>query len=519
MLCAGIHQRLFRFGLAALACSGLAVLHAAGPGFEFEDVTAAAGTNQHHGSNDFITGQAWGDYDNDGWPDLYLTDGQGPNTLYRNLGNGTFAVSEYAPQVALSDRASGGVTFADYDNDGWLDLLVLNNGQDVLFRNTGAGFVDVTTLTGLDAHSGVGESAAWADINEDGFLDLYIVNWYDETETHPDRQDRLYLNQQGNAFVEASGLLDLSRMSGPGFAAVFVDFDNDNDQDLYVVNDKLFGNVLWRNDGAGCGGWCFTDVSVATGAHRPAYSMGIAVGDYDLDGDHDFYYSSIGETILLQNRLAQGQTAFIDVATSAGVDSSAVSWGNFFADLDNDGLEDLYLATVNSMEPETDRLFLNLGQGQFADVSATSGASNSAFTIGAAYADYDLDGKIDFVVGNRNQGYRLYHNITATQHNWLSVTVSATDRFDRSAAGTKVILTLDDGTTLMRYKQLGASIGSNHQQALHFGLGQRQPVSLEVVWPDGSSASRAVNDFNTTIEQTFSLPPHHFADGFESLCR
>lgn len=508
-------ELVMRYGIAVAVLFGVNVLHATGAPFQFADVTAAAGITQQHFSTNLITGQAWGDYDNDGWPDLYLTNGQGANTLYRNQGDGSFAVSVYSDQVALADRSSGGVTFVDYNNDGWLDLLVLNDGVDVLFRNTGVGFVDVTASVGLAAHQGVGESAAWADFNRDGYLDVYIVNWYEEDGVHPDRHDRLYQNQQGKAFVDVSALLDVGRMSGPGFAAVFVDYDRDGDQDLYVVNDKLFGNVLWRNDGPGCGGWCFSDVSVETDAQRPAYSMGIAVSDFDLDADYDLFYSSIGESILLQNQIDLGLYQFLDVAEQAGVLTTAVSWGAFFADFDNDGLEDLYLATSNSDPALSDRMYHNLGQGQFADVSAGSGASNPSATIGAAYADYDLDGRIDFVVGNTGEGYRLYRNITASANNWLGVSLKASQRFDAAAVGSEVIVQLDDGARLRRYRHLGSSIGSSHQPTLHFGLGERSPVAIEVIWPDGTAVTDSSGKINTIVNIAYLPRELLHQDGFE----
>lgn len=486
------------------------------PAIQFQEVTAAAGVSQPHTATYLITGQAWGDYDGDGWLDLYLTDNTGPNTLYHNQGDGTFAVSPLAPQVALPAKESGGANFVDFDNDGLLDLMVMNYANDNLFRNTGSGFVDVTAQVGLDAHFGRGESAAWADFNLDGYLDVYIVNWYYDEEGDPERRDYLYMSQQAQQFVDVSDQLDMSRIAGPGFAVTFLDFDNDGDQDLYVINDKLFGNVLWRNDGAGCGLWCFTDVSISSGAHRPVYGMGIGVGDYDLDGDFDLYFTSINEMVLMESRIAQGQELFVEVTDQAGVNLHAIGWGNFFADMDNDGLEDLYLSTLDTPSDRSNRVFRNLGNGQFEDLSIVSGGSDIGTSIGVAYADYDNDGSIDFVVGNHNQGYNLYRNTTSNTNKWLRVAVAADDLFEPAAIGTKVKLTLDDGTVLMRYKAVGASIGSNHQPVMHFGLGQRMPVSAEIIWPDGQSQTVPVSAVNDTVEFRFQQSEALLQDGFEA---
>ncbi len=490
---------------------------AAGPAasIEFADRTAEMGIQQGHSGYFLITGQAWGDYDGDGRVDLYLTDSGGPNTLYRNTGSG-FEVAGWNAQVALPGHVSGGATWADYDNDGRDDLFVVGLGWPRLFRNTAAGFVDVSTAMGLD-DDGMGESAAWGDFDADGWLDLYIVHWfYDEDETDPRAQDRLYRNLGGQGFEDVSHLLDEGRMSGPGFAAAFTDYDHDGDADLYVVNDKHWGNLLWRNDGAGCGGWCFTDVSLATGTHRPAFSMGIAVDDYDLDGDFDFFYSSIAELILLHNPTREGGTTWTDVSSAMQCTGDVIGWGVIFEDFDNDVDFDLYAATVESSPSANDRVYSNEYPAPFYDISATAGASDPFMTIGAARADYDRDGRMDLVVGNYDIGYRLMRNVTPAAGGWLQVALVGGGPINRNAAGSRVILTLDDGREIHRELRIGESIGSSHERIVHFGLGAHQPLGLRIEWPDGEVTTVETLPTDARVEFSYPLAFVLFADGFEA---
>ncbi len=479
----------------------------------FEDVSISAGISSPHQSSYLISGQAWGDFDNDGHEDLYVTDTVGSNILYRNVGDGTFVVSTLSGQVSLAGTSGGGATFADFDNDGDQDLLALAFGTDNLFENTSTGFVDVTSTAGL-VFEGNGASAAWGDFNQDGYLDLYIANYYFSVPGDPLNQDRLYQNNGNGSFTEVSHLLDIGRMKGPAFAVTFLDYDNDGDLDIYVVNDKLWGNLLWRNDGAGCGQWCFTDVSVMTGAHRPIDGMGIAVGDYDLDGDDDLYFSGQNEMALLRSEIAQGSETFTEVTGPAGVDVAASAWGTVFMDFDNDGWEDLYLATHNPDPGLTNRVFRNNGDSTFTDVSDASGASNAGISMGVAYADYDHDGRVDIVVGNPMDAYYLYRN-TSTAGNWLSLSLVGSGPVNRDAVGTLAVLELSDGRSLRRRVHIGSSLGADHQRALHFGLGSANPVELTITWPNGMVEVLDNLPTNQSMIHSFSLPELILNTGFE----
>ncbi len=501
----------------------------------FEQVTVPAGIAAPHHLVDvcatnpafcpyYATGQAWADVDRDGDPDLYLTDSTGPNLLYSNDGDGTFSLSPVTGDVALPGAISGGASFADYDNDGWPDLMVLNRGPNTLLRNlAGAGFEDVTAAAGV-GDPGEGESATWGDYDGDGYLDLYTVNWWwDLDPEHPLRRDTLYRNEGDGTFTDVTALLDLERTGGPGFAATFVDFDNDGDQDLYVVNDKLFGNPLWRNDGPGCGGWCFTDVSVISGADRPAFSMGVATGDYDRDGDFDFYYTSINEMILLQNQTSQGSPTFVEVSAEAGVTYAAVGWGTVFTDYDNDGWLDLYVSIDNPDPANGNRLFHNLGGAEgvvaFEDVSDVSGASLPARSFGVATCDYDADGWVDLVVGDIFEEYRLFRNLgeAGAGNHWLSIRLEGGGPVNRDAIGTRVELTLEGGAVLTRQVKSDSSLGSGNDLALHFGLGGATPESARVVWPDGTEITIERPPYDQSWRLVYpSWTEHVFADGFES---
>jgi len=428
-------------------------------------------------------GQAVADVDRDGWPDVYLTSGAGPNVLLRN-DHGRLIAAPASNALELPAHPSAGALFFDYDNDGWPDLLVLGLGGSYLFRNlAGAGWADLTATSGI-VTAGQGQSAAVADFNGDGWLDLYIVHWYmDQNESSPLRADQLFINRDGQ-FEDVSHWLDEPARSGPGFAALWLDYNNDGRIDLYVVNDKLYGNVLWRNDGPGCDGWCFSDVSAQTGAARPAFSMGVATADIDLDGDLDIYYSSIGEQILLENLHDQGQHGFVEISVSAGVSPDSIGWGAAFFDADNDARPDLYLATSNADPQRCNRFWRNTEPGLFEDLSVPAGLNDCGFGMGLASVDLDRDGRLDLVLGNWDERFVLYRNESPAGAS-LRVMLDGADQVNRDAVGARAWLRDSLGRVQLQELHLGSGHGGNHEPVLHFGLGTAEPVELELRWPDG----------------------------------
>ncbi|HEY53841.1 MAG TPA: hypothetical protein G4N94_10325 [Caldilineae bacterium] len=481
----------------------------------FANVTAQAGIAAPHFDGYQVMGQAWADVDLDGWLDLYLTDGGGPNRLYRNNGDGSFDLSPVADQVALPDHRSSGAVFADYDNDGWADLYVVGRGPNVLFHNDGgAGFSDVTGAAGV-GDAGVGKTASWGDYDGDGFLDLFVANWACSPGCpHPleGDKDRLFHNNGDGTFTDVTLLLG-PHTRGASFVAAFTDYDNDGDADIYLVLDEFItpiGNKLWRNDGPGCGGWCFEMVAAEAGADASVMGMGLSVDDFDADGDFDFYFAEAGEMTLLRN---DGEGHFESVASEAGValDDSTIGWGSISLDYDNDGYRDIYQALMlwNDRTSPYNPLFHNNGDGTFTNLDFASGAADPGPSIGVAYADYDNDGWVDFVLGNYHRSYQLYHNeaLAAGDNHWLTLKLVGGGPVNRDAVGAKAFVTTGDGRTQVQEVRCGLAMGSGNALALYFGLGPESGAQVEIRWPDGTSQALGFLAADQAYEIRYDAPP------------
>ena len=237
--------------------------------------------------------------------------------------------------------------------------------------------------------------------------------------------DQLYHNNGDGTFSNASALLG-GKNSGGGFVARWLDYDDDGDLDIYLVNDEFIlppGNKLFRNDGPGCKGWCFTEVSEQAGADTRVMGMGVAADDWDRDGDLDIYFTNAGKMVLLQN---QGDGTFVNTAAEAGVElnQNSVAWGAVSLDYDNDGARDLYVALMMANRPGVyNPLFRNDGTGVFSDIGPASGADDPGPSVGVAAADYDNDGWVDLVVGDYDYGYQLFRNtaLAGDTNRWLAL--------------------------------------------------------------------------------------------------
>lgn len=483
----------------------------------FTDVSEAAGVVVAHAAVVDVmrmgvgTGAAWLDYDADGDLDLYVTQGEGPNALFRNGGDGTFTEVAGALGAADADHAGAGVAVADYDNDGWPDLYLANSDADVLLKNDGGtGFVDVTAVAGfpLDERAR-GTSAAWGDYDGDGFLDLYVTNHMDLRGLSFDSQDRLYHNDGDGTFTDVSVMLDAEAISGYGFIGGWTDYDNDGDVDLLLVNDCPFGEEgryqptrLFRNDGGTDPlAWVFTEVSETAGVDHCRHGMGFAAGDYDRNGWIDYFYTNIGKRTTL---LTNDRGTFADRAEAAGVfvgfdpsDPGApfqgtFSWGATFFDYDRDGWLDLYVAAgalplgAGTQNPQPNALFHNTGDGTFTDVSAESSIALPDPSRTSIVGDYDGDGDLDLFVVNVGEEGRLFRNERDDDRHYLIVDLEGTAS-NRDGIGARVTVTTPDGAVQHVETRSGSSLGGTDAPAAFFGLDdQTTAASLRIRWPSGT---------------------------------
>jgi hypothetical protein len=489
---------------------------------QFTDVTVEAGLNPtHRAAADAMrmgigTGAAWFDYDRDGDLDLYLTQGEGPNALYRNNGDATFTDVAEALGAADAAHAGAGVAVADYDNDGWPDLYLANSDADVLLQNQGgSGFTDATAAGELPADERArGTSASWGDYDQDGFVDLYVTNHMDLRGLSYSSQDRLYHNNGDGTFADASTLLGLDRLNGYGFIGAWTDYDYDGDADLLLVNDCPFGEAgryqptyLFRNDGGpGPLAWIFTEVSARTGADHCRHGMGLAAGDYNRDGRADYFYTNIGRrTTLLTNHGDQfteraeeaGVLVGYDPRTPGGPFLGTFSWGASFFDYDRDGWQDLFVAAgtlsldvAGATDPQPNVLFHNDGAeaGQeptFTDVSAMSGLDLPERSRTSITGDYDNDGDLDLLVVSVGESVRLYRNDTDNGRHYLTVTLEGRAS-NRDGIGAWLTLTTPDGAEQHAEVRSGSSLGGEDARSVFFGLGEHATIaSLRVRWPSG----------------------------------
>lgn len=415
-------------------------------------------------------GVAWGDYDNDGDQDLYVSNYSFGSKLYRNDGGGVFT-SPFASTTPPNDNFDGtGVAWGDYDNDGDLDLyLAQANGQaNKLFRNDGGGvFTDATNGLPL-GDTGTTYGIAWGDYDNDGDIDLYIANF--------GSANKLLRNDGGGVFVDATGGTPLGD-AGDGCGVVWGDYDNDGDLDLYLVNGSYQANKLFRNDGGGS----FSDVT-GPPLNDALFGIGAAWGDYDNDGDLDLYLvnGNMGANKLFRNN---GGGSFTDV-TSGPLGDASSGYGCAWGDYDNDGDLDLYL--TNGGSPSNNKLFRNDGGGVFVD--ATSPILGDPSTgIGVAFGDYDNDGDIDLYVAHNYPGQnKLFRNEIGTANHWLHVDLVGTTS-NSSAIGTRLRIVVG---VISQIREISGGSGFCSQNSLtaEFGLGLTMLVdTLEIMWPSGQA--------------------------------
>lgn len=475
-------------------------------------------------------GLALFDYNNDGLLDIYFVNGaplpgapaRNPpprNELWRNDGNWHF--TNVTDQAGVGDTGFGmGVTVGDYDNDGWPDIFVNNYGPNKLYHNNGDGtFTDVTDQAGVGGGNRMGAGAAFLDYDNDGDLDLYVANYVKFTEqSHrvhyvkgypmyagprdfPPEPDQLYRNNGDGTFTDVSMETGIGTHAGSGMGIVCSDYDNDGDTDVFVLND-VAGNFLFRNDGQGH----FEEVGLETGfayngSGDELGSMGIDCGDYDNDGWLDFFMTSYqAELPVLYRNLGNGTLEDVTVVTGAGQGCLPyVNWGTGLIDFNNDGWKDLFIAcghlqdNIDLYDDSTayavrNILLLNRGNGTFEDVSRRCGDGLDPVysSRGAVFGDLDNDGDIDIVVLNSREKPTIIRNDQRSGNHWVQITLRGVQS-NRDAVGAKIRI-VAGGLTQVDEVHSGRGYQSYWGPRLHFGLGRAAVIDrIEIHWPSGKT--------------------------------
>jgi hypothetical protein len=488
------------------------------------------------------------DYDNDGFLDIFFTNGaevpsldkSSPgyfNRLFHNNGDGTF--TDVTAKAGLAGIGySMGVAAGDYDNDGFVDLYVTGVDHNQLLHNNGNGtFTDVTAKSGaVGTVPGVGKAwgvtAGWLDYNNDGLLDLFVVNYlnYDlktaalcsqnkiTTYCSPDDfqglPNILYKNNGDGTFTDVSGPSHVGQYIGKGMGVAFADYDNDGFMDIFVSNDT-FPNLLLHNNGDGT----FTDTAMDAGVAYNAMGktvagMGADFRDLNNDGLADIFHTAMfGDSFPLYKNLGAGQ--FEDATSAAALTvptSKLTAWGTGDYDFDNDGFKDIFTANAaildNSMEvehrpfPLPNSLYRNRGDFTFEDVSAQAGAG---FTVsaphrGAAFGDFNNDGKIDIAVTVLNGPPEILMNRSVNKNHWIILKLVGVQD-NRDGLGAKVKITTSHGS---QYNEATTAVGynSSSDKRVHFGLGDATVIDkIELSWPTGVKQTLT----NVKADQIFTV--------------
>lgn len=442
------------------------------------------------------------------------------NRLYRNLGDGHF--KDITDKSGIDDHVyTMGVTTGDFNNDGYPDIYLSNYGSNVLYKNNGNGtFSNVTKKAGVagkENECSVG--AAWLDYDNDGFLDLYVGNYVNFDPNYkyyyaPDgfpgpmaydaQPDYLYHNNGDGTFADVTQKMGINDLDGRAMGVGVIDYDSDGFTDIFVANDHTL-NYLWHNES----GKMFTNMGTMSGtafsqAGEATVSMSVDFADFNGDGLIDLFKSDDTYCSLYENL---GNGVFADKCYQAGIATAAaqyVGWSSSFIDYDNDGDADLFKANgaLKHLYGHEDQLFENMGNGQFNEISGTLGKYFHEAYVGrgACIGDYDNDGDPDIYISNLNSRGMLLRNNQGNKNNWLTINLIGTSS-NRDGIGARIKLTAGGKTQTTQRKSTSGYLSQNDPR-IHFGLGTAKNIEkIEIIWPSGKTQ---VID-NTTVNQILTV--------------
>jgi enediyne biosynthesis protein E4 len=425
------------------------------------------------------------------------------NHLYRNKGDGTF--EDVTKKAGASDHAySMGAAIGDFNNDGYPDIYVCNYGANILYKNNGNGtFTNITKRAMVAGGNECSIGAAWLDYDNDGFLDLYVGNYlaYDPNYKYfyaPDgfpgpmaydaQPDYLYHNNGDGTFEDVTQKMGIIDTDGRAMGVGAADYDDDGFMDIYVANDHTL-NYLWHNDG----GKKFTDRGTMSGtafsqAGEATVSMSVDFADYNSDGLLDIFLSDDTYCSLYENL---GNGIFSDKSYSAGIATAAgqfVGWTSTFIDYDNDGDMDLFKTNgaLKHLYGQEDQLFENTGDGKFKEVSNSLSTYFAEEYVGrgACIGDYDNDGDIDIYIANLNSRGMFLRNNKGNQNNWLIINLIGTTS-NRDGIGSRVAISSGGKRQITQRKSMTGYLSQNDPR-LHFGLAKNSAIEkIEIKWPSG----------------------------------
>ncbi|TVR37129.1 MAG: T9SS C-terminal target domain-containing protein [Cryomorphaceae bacterium] len=542
-----------RLALLLFVCTGILPLHAQ----DFVRLTSEIGLNHHYQHTAHIGGGAVIiDVNNDGFMDLYLPGGNGTDKILINQ-NGEFFtdITTSTGLGMITNRYTLGGVAGDFNNDGWEDLLITTwrfvttwggpnfDVSNVLMINNGDNtFTNMTGISGL-MDAGFSASATLVDVNQDGFLDIYVANYVEQTNllfdpetnqvngfAHECQDNFLFINEAGLNFVNQAAQYGVND-NGCGLAATASDFDFDGYPDLMVIND--FGqwvvpNKLYRNEGNG-----FADISQASGADVGIYGMGVAIGDYDEDGDLDYYITNLGRNVLLRQ---DSVGVFTDITTEAGVENAQIGnfnttgWGTFFFDYDNDSHLDLFVSNgqipaapfIATAMYDHNKLYRNNQDGTFTDIAPEHLLNDSSMSRGAVVFDFNNDGKLDILVVSFSGGAghvptqtALFLNQSDNDYHYIMFKLVGTT-VNKSAIGARAEL-FAGGRRLIREVDAGSGFASHNDKRLHFGLGEMDQVdSVLVFWPGVAKPQVVyqpeVDQIHTIVQEDIVTSTSHLDD-------